>query len=304
MKGPIPVAGEGSLNSNPPLRGITLRKTDTPRSERWKRPALATGIGAILGVLLLHPATMAIYWLELPDQDAGTLINLWHLISDRMASSFGSQMLPMTGLFATLGAVVGGIYALVDARVQLSQSAITQLEHEMARDIPTLIRLGESEHLEFKSTVRWDLRQGNVNKALSDVVAKTLAAFANHRGGTLLVGVADDGEVLGLELDYKTFRHADRDGFAQHIMSTVQERLGGHVCRLVHVLFAEVSNQDVCRIIVEPSNTPIFFDDGNQSRLFVRTGNATRELDARETVEYVAAHWNGAAGGVRKNGAV
>jgi hypothetical protein len=235
---------------------------------------------------------MAIYWLEFRAELASTWSSPWELVGDRMAASFGAGMLPMTALFAGLGMLVGAVYAAVDARLRRSQQAVSHLEREIARDVPTLIQLGENERVEFKTTARWDVRQGKVNKALSDVVAKTIAALANHDGGSLLVGVSDGGDVTGLERDYQTLKQPNRDGFAQLIMTLVRERLGGHICRLIHVLFAEVGEQDVCRIVVEPAPSPVYFSDGRQSRLFVRTGNATRALDAREAVEYVGERWD------------
>lgn len=252
---------------------------------------VALGVGALLGVLLLHPATMAIYWLEFRGALSETWTSPWHLVADRMAASFAPHMLPMTALFGILGTVVGAVYSVVHARLRRSERAVSHLEKEMAHDIPTLIAQGESERVEFKTSARWDARQGRVNKALGDVVAKTVCAFANHEGGSLLVGVDDSGQVVGLERDYETLKSSDRDGFTQLVMTLVRERLGGHACYLVHVLFAEVGSRDVCRIVVERADTPIFFDDGAQTRLFVRTGNASREFDARETVEYVAARW-------------
>ncbi|MGM0578851.1 MAG: AlbA family DNA-binding domain-containing protein [Myxococcota bacterium] len=197
----------------------------------------------------------------------------------------------MTLLFAALGAGFGAIYAAVATRLRRSLRAISHLEREIARDVPTLIQLGEGEHVEFKATSRWDLKQGKVNKALSNVIAKTVAALANHDGGSLLIGVGDDGEITGLELDLRTLKRSDRDGYEQFVTGLVRDRLGGHVCRLVHVLFADVEGREVCRVVVEPSEAPVFFDDGKQRRFFVRTGNASRELDARETLEYVVARW-------------
>ncbi|MCB9540059.1 MAG: ATP-binding protein [Myxococcales bacterium] len=236
---------------------------------------------------------MAIYWLEFRSALSETWASPWHLIGERMAASFTSPMLPMTALFAGLGTLVGAVYAAADARLRRSERAVSHLEAEMARDVPTLIRQGESERVEFKTSARWDARQGKVNKALGDVVARTVCAFANHEGGSLLVGVDDGGEVVGLERDYRTLKSPDRDGFAQLVMTLVRERLGGHVCRLVHVVFADLGGADVCRIVVEPADAPVYFSDGKQARLVVRTGNASRELDAREAVAYVAATWSG-----------
>lgn len=270
-------------------------KRDVPARHRpaWRRYLLSAALGAVLGVVLLHPATMAIYWAEFHAELAGKWASLDHFVGDRMAASFTLAMLPMTLLFAGMGAGVAAVYAAIDARVLRSRRAVSRLEREMARDIPTLIRTGESERVEFKSSLRWDLRQKKVNKALAEVVAKTIAALANHEGGSLLVGVADDGGVVGLERDYATLKSRDRDGFGQLVMTLVRERLGGDVCRLVHLVFAELDGHDVCRVVIEPADAPVYFSDGSQTRLFVRAGNASRELDARETVLYVAARWPG-----------
>ena len=62
-----------------------------------------------------------------------------------------------------------------------------------------MIAEGESDELEFKSTLRWDLKEGTVSKKLEEVVLKTVAAFANSQGGTLLIGVDDERQIVGLE---------------------------------------------------------------------------------------------------------
>ena len=64
----------------------------------------------------------------------------------------------------------------------------------------------ESQFLEYKSTLRWDIRQQRKGGHPEDAVLKTIAGFGNSpTGGTLLVGVADDGTVHGLEDDFATF---------------------------------------------------------------------------------------------------
>jgi hypothetical protein len=62
-----------------------------------------------------------------------------------------------------------------------------------------LIAEGESDELEFKSSLRWDYREERINKKLEEVIVKSVAAFANGEGGALLIGISDEGEVLGLE---------------------------------------------------------------------------------------------------------
>jgi transcriptional regulator with XRE-family HTH domain len=88
--------------------------------------------------------------------------------------------------------------------------------------LENLIAEGEHERLEFKQTLRWDIRQATVNKKLEDVVVKTIAAFANHKGGTLLIGVRDDGGIEGLEPDFNCT--GGRDKFDLHLTNLINSR--------------------------------------------------------------------------------
>lgn len=168
-------------------------------------------------------------------------------------------------------------------------------EADPDKDVSALIASGEHGRLEFKSSLRWDVRQKNVNKALEKVVAKTLAGFLNSgEGGILLVGVADDRKVLGLEPDYTTLRKPgrdDRDAFEQHLVQTVIKYLGEATVAFFTVTFHDINGQDVCQVTVEPSGHPIYLQDNNESTLFVRAGNSTRPLPVHEAVRYVVTRW-------------
>lgn len=239
--------------------------------------------GAVLGVLLLHPATMVIYWLEFRPEPN----DLITFVSGRMAASVSLQMLPMNGLFVLLGAAVGGVFGAYHWALASKKRALRFLAHELGTDLGVIISGGEDEHTEFKSTARWDVRQNKVNKALEGVLVKTVAGFLNHRGGSLVIGVSDAGEVVGLEADYRTLKHKNRDGFERFLMTLIKERLGGHVCSFIHPVFASIDGSDVCRLIVEPSDRPVYCSDGSGAHYFLRTGNATRELDVREAIEHI-----------------
>jgi hypothetical protein len=54
-----------------------------------------------------------------------------------------------------------------------------------------------------------------------------------------------------------------------------------------------VAGQDVCRIEVQPSPDPVLVDEkgGKPEQLYIRTGNASRALDAREIIEYSRHRW-------------
>lgn len=243
--------------------------------------------GVAVGVLFLHPITMAIYWFEGQPAVAG-VASAWEFALSRVTHALTPAMLPMTATFAVVGAILGlgsGLYAV---GLRRRERHLARLAAELAADVRELIRAGEGERLELKASARWDYRQGAGNRELEAVVARSIAGFMNADGGTLLLGVGDDGEILGLEKDYHTLRSKDRDGFERFLIDLVAKRLGTDACPLVHVLFHEVDGRDLCRVTVERSPAPVFYAEGDRSRYFLRTGNATRELDVAEALRHVS----------------
>lgn len=88
-----------------------------------------------------------------------------------------------------------------------------------------LIAEGEHERLEFKETLRWDVVAGVQNRKLENVAVKTLTGFANRVGGTLLIGVADDGTICGLERNYACLG-GNRDRMQLHLTNLVTNHFG------------------------------------------------------------------------------
>jgi hypothetical protein len=242
--------------------------------------------GAALGVILLHPVSMVIHWLDML-ATGGTTTDLVPAVVQRLATAFSVRMLPMTGLFALLGGAVGGGFGVYHRAKVDRHGSLTFLHRELDRDVLALVRLPEGERLEFKSTARWDTRRNEVSKEVTRALVKAIAGLLNHEGGSILVGVDDRGDVVGLRHDMLTLKRKDPDGFQQFVVGRVRTRLGGHVCSLVHLAFHAVAGEVVCRILVEPSPAPVYYRDADRSRYFVRTGNGTRELDAREAVEHI-----------------
>lgn len=155
---------------------------------------------------------------------------------------------------------------------------------------------GESETLEFKSSLRWDRKENRVNKDLERVVVKTLAGFLNgKKGGTLLIGVADSGELMGLEGDYASLLKKDRDGFELHLRQVIASGLGESVSVFLTVTFHQLDGHEVCQITVEPSDHPVYLPEGQTSTFYARIGNATKPLPVHEAVLYVQSRWGGGA---------
>jgi predicted HTH transcriptional regulator len=91
------------------------------------------------------------------------------------------------------------------------------------RDAEELIKRGESKSLELKSTLRWSLKEDRKDdKGVTHGALKTIAAFLNTEGGDLLLGVADDGSIVSIELD----RLETDDKFMRHLAQVVRNGMG------------------------------------------------------------------------------
>ena len=170
----------------------------------------------------------------------------------------------------------------------------------------------EGQYLEYKSTFRTRAtdgpggeKAGEVFKPLQTASLKTIAAFLNSReGGTLLIGVADDGSVFGLESDYATLRKPgkdDRDLFLLHLGQAVSNAVGMAASANVRQEIFEVAGRDLCRVHVRPSAYPVEaeiveVDNKGQHKkktvFYGRFGNGTRAIpDAAERDRYRLQVW-------------
>ena len=76
-----------------------------------------------------------------------------------------------------------------------------------------LIAGDETFEVEFKSTARWNLRDGVKDKRMEDAVVKTIAGFLNTDGGTLFIGIDDQRTPIGLHHDTPLVKPSNVDGF-------------------------------------------------------------------------------------------
>jgi hypothetical protein len=171
---------------------------------------------------------------------------------------------------------------------------ITATEETVAPvSLEDLIAEGESDELEFKSTLRWDVKEGTINKKLEEVIMKTVAAFANSQGGTLLIGVGDDGGVLGLEPDYHSLGGVDRDKFELHLRNLLNQQFGtGFVTSKVMIKFQDVEEKEVCQIETAPAKAPVILkvkDKNGQptEKFYARSGNSSQEIPLSEMNAYI-----------------
>ncbi|MDD4439238.1 MAG: DUF262 domain-containing protein [Tissierellia bacterium] len=184
-------------------------------------------------------------------------------------------------------------------RRELIANAINQFMSSLLHEMPpkkeeTLedyLAHGEDATVEFKSTCRWDLNTEQVNAALQKVIAKSIAGFLNTQGGVLLIGVSDDGSIIGIENDINSLKRRDRDGFQQALTQSITNYLGAEFCRNIQISFAERDKKTVCIVKVESSPRPVFLEDRGEKEFYIRFGNTTRPLDIEEANKYIGTHW-------------
>ena len=163
------------------------------------------------------------------------------------------------------------------------------LETELSLD--EVIQEGENNELEFKSSLRWDYQEEKINKRLEEVIIKSISAFANGEGGTLLLGVDDENEVLGLERDYSSL-NGDKDKFELHLRNLINNVFSkAFTVSNIIIEFPVLSKKEICRIDINKSDKPIFIEitDKNgqkQEKFYARVGNSSQEFKLSELAEY------------------
>lgn len=149
--------------------------------------------------------------------------------------------------------------------------------------ISELIAGGESDAVEFKATLRTNLHTGQPDEKMHLSALKTIAGFLNAKGGTLLIGVADDGDVLGLGAD----GFASEDKMGLHLVNLIKDRMGDVFLPYIHPHFEDQNGARVLVVRCERGPKAAFVKNGAQEHFFVRGGNATAELTGASIPDYV-----------------
>lgn len=262
----------------------------------WRQHAsfyiIAAVTGALIGVFILAPSYDYISAREPGADPVSSIGYIFRQVQDMLTGKSSHDNFALIIFYAEIGAMLGLLTLILYKFMHKRLLDIDYLKTELDKDLASIIKQGEGPYLEFKSSLRWDMVENRINRTLEGVVLKTLAGFLNSpKGGTLLIGVADNGDILGLEKDYQTLKKPGQDGFEQAVMTVISTNIGADLCGFVHILFHVIDNKDVCRLIISPSAKPVFLDQGNTPKFFVRTGGATRDLNIQEALGYIRERW-------------
>ncbi|UAL07932.1 MAG: ATP-binding protein [Candidatus Methanogranum gryphiswaldense] len=158
------------------------------------------------------------------------------------------------------------------------------LEEYEIQEIKKSIKCGENEKVEYKSTLRTNLATGEKDPRIEKAVLKTLVAFLNTDGGTLLIGISDDGNVIGIDED----SFENRDKLNLHMTHLIANQIGNDFLHFISFRLVDFDGKGVMRVTCQKSNMPVFLIDGKNETFFVRSGPSSIDLNGTDLLNYAA----------------
>ncbi len=199
------------------------------------------------------------------------------LTSDSFLQIFG-------GILVVLAGVI--LFVLYKNRGRIEAIGLGQKRPNTAADILHMIHEGETRTVEFKQTLRFNLKAGKNGKEIEHASLKTVAGFMNSDGGTLLIGVADSGEVAGFEED----KFENEDKALLHFNNLVNQYIGTEFARYLDTSIITVEGKQILRAYCLPSSAPAILASGKSEEFYVRSGPASRSLTLSQFYEWLQNH--------------
>ncbi len=151
--------------------------------------------------------------------------------------------------------------------------------------VRALVGADESKTLEFKETYRLCTKKQEVRKDLEDTVMKTIAGFLNSDGGTLLVGVRDNKEITGINVEIDKLHKGSVDKFLLQFSNTLKKRIGEQFYPYIEYNLMEIGPLvQIFAVECKPSEFECWLDGDD---FYVRTNPATQLLKGPKITQYV-----------------
>ena len=151
-------------------------------------------------------------------------------------------------------------------------------------EILEMIKKGEDEKTEFKSTLRTNLHTNEIDRKVEFSSLKTLAAFMNSNKGKLFIGVENSGGIIGIEKD----KFENTDKFILHFTNIIKSKIGKQYISLINFKFVGIDGKTVLKVECEKSDRPVFIKSINdEEEFYIRAGPSSIQIKGSELVEYI-----------------
>lgn len=231
---------------------------------------------------------------------------LWEIFEFSLDSLFGFNM-QKTGLVDTMGDLivdaigaflvsVGGYVYMKSGKKNIVSSLVigfmernprlfkSRRNIESSSDkIKKIVEKGEGDRLEFKSTLRTNIHTNELDKRVEHSILKTIVAYLNSNGGTLLVGVSDKGEVTGLEKD----NFPNNDQLNLYFTNLIKSHIGSEYLPFIQYELFSVDDKHVLKVDCDESDKRVFLKIGKDEEFYVRSGASSTRLEGSALIDYI-----------------
>lgn len=204
---------------------------------------------------------------------------------DLVANAIGSALVSIGG-YRYMRSGKKGLFSFLVFNFMKSNLSIFRsskyLEYS-SNKMARLIEGGEGENMEFKSTLRKNLYTGKLDKDIEHSVLKTIVAYLNSKGGTILVGVDDSGKVLGLGND----EFVTNDKLKLYLTGVLRKRLGSQALHHIQYGVYPFKDKHILKIECAQSNKRVFLKKDGVEEFYVRYGPSSVRLMGSDLVDYI-----------------
>jgi hypothetical protein len=221
-------------------------------------------------------------WLAVAVPESGLVSRLGEPDSMIPATIIGIGVITFLVTFVTLRKFQAGLSDRVRPDEGLNR-ILNKPGADPSQQVQALIREGENESLELKSSVRWNFKAGRTGKEMELAWLKTVVAYLNTEGGVILLGVDDAGKVLGLDND----GFANDDKALRHVENLIARHIGPAYFPYIRSRMISVEGKKVLTIDCGTSPKPVFLKHDKGEDFYIRTGPASRSLAPSEILAYI-----------------
>ena len=197
--------------------------------------------------------------------------------------------------YVTIGAAISSLigYLYMKEKINIITKIVDKFKKinpeifsktDSPEEIMKIIEKGENEKTEFKSTLRVNIHTNDIDKKIEYSILKTISSFLNTKGGTLLIGVSDDGKITGIEKD----RFENSDKFSLHLTNLIREKIGKQYLDLIENQLISFEEKTILKLECLQSNKSIFLKNpSGEEEFYIRAGPSSTQIRGRELIEYI-----------------
>ncbi len=152
-----------------------------------------------------------------------------------------------------------------------------------------IIKKGETKTSEFKQTMSLCIKKRTKEDYIQVAALKTVVAFLNTDGGDLIIGVDDDKNIIGINVEVELLYKNSVDKYLLHWKNLIKENIGEEFYPFIDPKIVEIESKILLHVECKSSKRPCFL---KKSEFYVRTNPATDKLEGQTLIDYIQNHTN------------